>query len=51
MNENTNPDAQTIESTADSRPWEPLNGGPVRAGYEVRRDGTPRFVKVREGEK
>ena len=50
MNENTNPDAPTI-GRSDDRPWEPLNGGPVRVGYEVRRDGTPRFIKVQEGEK
>lgn len=38
MNENTNPDGQTIESTDDDRPWEPLNGRPLRVGDEVRRD-------------
>ena len=38
MNENTNPDAQSIENTADDRPWESLDGNPVRVGYEVRMD-------------
>ena len=39
MNENTNPDAQSIESTADDRPWEPLDGGDLmRVGYEMKRE-------------
>ena len=35
------PDAAGLfadEDAADARPWEPLNGGPVRVGDEVRRD-------------
>ena len=35
------PDAPGLfadEDAADARPWEPLNGGPVRVGDEVRRD-------------
>lgn len=40
MNENTNPDAQTIENVAeDPRPWEPLKkGDPLNVGDEVRQE-------------
>ena len=32
------PDAAGLLADEDARPWEPLNGGPVRVGYEVRQD-------------
>ena len=30
--------ALAVASTVDDRPWEPLNGNPVRVGYEVRQE-------------
>ena len=32
------PDARGLFVDEDDRPWEPLDGRPLRAGYEVRRD-------------
>ena len=32
------PDAAGLFADEDDRPWEPLNGGPVRVGDEVRRE-------------
>lgn len=32
------PDARGLFADEDARPWEPLDGRPLRAGYEVRRD-------------
>lgn len=38
MNPHTTLRRLTATNTEDDRPWEPLNGGPVRVGDEVRQD-------------